>query len=224
MDRSGRTSNAVRRGSRYSYRKLTRLLSRKPCLLTRIVSGIFPPMSTNKRRLSKRVEALRSKTDDQFSEWAIDGALNALASAKNPLRLNFFSTAMRILFEHIMDTRSPEDEVGNANWFTCERKDGKPTRWQRVKFAIQGGLSETLVKRKLRIALPPLRKRLLDAVDELSKHVHGRENTIIRDVKEQDAVAEETIEAMNAFLDALHECREAVLKPIAEARDRRRQH
>lgn len=176
-------------------------------------------MSTNKRRLSKRVEALRSKTDDQFSEWAIDGALNALASAKNPLRLNFFSTAMRILFEHIMDTRSPEDEVGNANWFTCERKDGKPTRWQRVKFAIQGGLSETLVKRKLRIALPPLRKRLLDAVDELSKHVHGRENTIIRDVKEQDAVAEETIEAMNAFLDALHECREAVLKPIAEALD-----
>jgi len=65
-----------------------------------------------------------------------------------------------------------------------------------------------------------LRKRLLGAVDELSKHVHGREKTIIRDPSEQDTVVAQTVAAMGAFLDALHECRQAVLKPIAAALDR----
>jgi hypothetical protein len=175
---------------------------------------------TSKLALTEQVEALRSKTQDQFAAWTIDGALSALATEKNPLRLNFFSTAMRILFEHIMDSRSPEDQVVNANWFKPERPNGKPTRWQRVMFAIQGGLSETFVKDELKVDLPPLRKRLLGAVDELSKHVHGRANTIIRDEKEQEAVAKETVEAMNEFLDALRECRDAVLKPMTEALDR----
>ncbi len=176
-------------------------------------------MSTNKPELSDRIAVLKSKVIDHFSAWAIDGALNALADTKNPLRLNFFSTAMRILFEHMMDTRSPEDQVIKAVWFKPEKEDGKPTRGQRVIFAIQGGLGEDFVKDELNIDLLPLRKRLLTAINELSKHVHGRENTIIRDESEQDAVAAETIEAMNAFLDALHECRDAVLKPIAQALD-----
>jgi hypothetical protein len=86
-------------------------------------------------------------------------------------------------------------------------------------FAIQGGFPESFVKQQLKIDLPPLRKRLLDAVDELSKHVHGRENTILLDEKAQDTVAVETVAAMTAFLDALRECRDSVLKPISEALD-----
>jgi Predicted pPIWI-associating nuclease len=177
-------------------------------------------MQSNKAAINQSVEELRDKNNDQFSNWAIDGALSALSGSENPLRLNFFSTAMRILFEHIMDTRSPEDHVVRAAWFKAQKPSGKPTRWQRVIFAIQGGLSESLVKDELKIDLPGLRKRLLGAVDELSKHVHGRENTIIRDLSEQDAVVAQTVAAMGAFLDALHECRQAVLKPIAGALDR----
>lgn len=73
--------------------------------------------------------------DDQFAHCAIEGALHALSDRENPLRLNFFSTAMRILFEHMMDTSSPEDQVVKAPWFSAERDGGKPTRWQRVVFA-----------------------------------------------------------------------------------------
>jgi hypothetical protein len=108
-------------------------------------------MSTSRPKLSTRVEDLRGKTDDQFSAWVIDGALRAFGSDDNPLRLNFFSTAMRILFEHIMDKRSPENEVVKTTWFKPERKDGKPTRGQRVTFAIQGGLGGSFVKQKLKI-------------------------------------------------------------------------
>jgi hypothetical protein len=143
--------------------------------------GINRNMEIDKTTLSERVAALKLKTDNQFSVWAIEGALRALADNEKPLRLNFFSTGMRILFEHLMDTLSPEGEVVRASWFKPERDDGKPTRGQRIVFAIQGGLSETFVKEELKVDLPPLRKRLQTAFGELSKHVHGSEDTIIRD-------------------------------------------
>lgn len=63
------------------------------------------------------IAALRSKAIDRFSRWAIEGAQHALTESQNPLRLNFFSTAMRILFEHVMDTLAPEDQVVRASWF-----------------------------------------------------------------------------------------------------------
>jgi hypothetical protein len=176
-------------------------------------------MDSKKPTLSESVAALKNKSADPFSGWAIEGALRALADNENPLRLNFFSTGMRILFEHLIDTLSPEDEVARTSWFKPEREDGKPTRGQRVIFAIQGGLSETFVKDELKVDLPPLRTRLLTAFAEMSKHVHGNENTIIPGQDEQDMVAERTVAAMGAFLDALRECREAVLMPIAEALD-----
>jgi hypothetical protein len=165
------------------------------------------------------IAALRSKAIDRFSRWAIEGAQHALTESQNPLRLNFFSTAMRILFEHVMDTLAPEDQVVRASWFQSERPNGKPTRWQRAIFAVQGGLTEAFVKDELKVDLTPLRRRLLDTVDELSKHVHGRRKTIVRELGEQDAIVRTTVTAMKAFLDALHDCRAAVLTPIAEALD-----
>jgi len=39
-----------------------------------------------KPSLAESVAALRLKVDDQFSGWAIDGALRALADIENPLR------------------------------------------------------------------------------------------------------------------------------------------
>jgi len=173
--------------------------------------------------LTDKVEPLKAKVLDDFSRSALDGACRALTDTNNPLRLNFFSTAMRILFEHMMDALAPRDQVMACSWFKAEHYDqnGKATatRGQRVEYAIQGGFSDSFVRRKLGVDPKPLRKALLASVDELSKHVHGRENTIILDHKEQNAMASETIQAMEDFLDAVHDCRAAVLEPIEEALD-----
>ena len=149
----------------------------------------------------------------------MEGAKRALADADNPLRLNFFSTAIRILFEHMMDALSPTDQVTQCSWFKPERPNGKPTRGQRITFAIQGGLSEDFVSEKLDIDPAPLREQVLRAVDELSKHVHGRENTIICDPETQKKIAAQTIAAMADFMAQVSDCRAAVLGPIAEALD-----
>lgn len=169
--------------------------------------------------LDELVAGLRDKAIDDFAKCAIQGAQHALADAANPLRLNFFSTAMRILFEHMMDTLAPVEQVKRSSWFKPERPDGHATRWQRVVFAIQGGFSDAFVKEHLKVDPQPLRKRLLNAVDELSKHVHGREQTIISKRAAQDAAAQATVTAMGAFLDVIHDCRAAILDPIAEALD-----
>lgn len=94
-----------------------------------------------------------------------------------------------------------------------------PTRWQRIIFAIQGGLSDDFVKNTLQLDVAPIRKRLIKAVDNLSKHVHGREDTIIEGRDEQDVVASGAIESLGAFLDTYHECRTTILGAIQQELD-----
>ena len=172
--------------------------------------------------LEDKIAALKPKATDDFSRSALDGARHALADGDNPLRLNFFSTAMRILFEHMMDTLSPNDEVIRCSWFEAEREEGKPTRWQRIIFAIQGGLSEAFVTQELKVDPLPLRKRLLGAIDELSKHVHGRENTLIRDRDEQDQWRKRRLRPSQPSY-AVSECRfRRSLSPLRRLSMRRR--
>lgn len=174
-------------------------------------------METSPESLNEKVASLGLKLPDKFSSWVIRGALIALKDQDNPLRLNFFSTAMRILYEHTMDRLSPREEVTKTSWFKPEVDDGKPTRAQRIKFAIHGGLSEEFVNEQLNVELEPLRKRLVDSISDLSKHIHSREDTIVLDQNEQAAFAAGAVSAMDDFLTAMSECREAVLRPIAEA-------
>jgi hypothetical protein len=85
--------------------------------------------------LDQKIGALKPKVPDEFSRDVLDGARHALADTENPLRYNCFSTAIRILLEHIMDTLAPNDEVPRSKWFTPETASGRPTRGQRIVFA-----------------------------------------------------------------------------------------
>lgn len=156
---------------------------------------------------------------DGFSHWAIEGARRALVEIDNPLRLNFFAFGMRILLEHTMDTLSPNGEVVRSSWFRSEKPDGKPTRKQRVVFAIQGGLSEALVRHKLKLDPIPLRRRLLATYDSLNKHVHGREETAIWGRRDQNIAAGALLAAVAAFFEAVQDCRAAVVNPIVDCLD-----
>ncbi|WGD53567.1 hypothetical protein QA641_06540 [Bradyrhizobium sp. CB1650] len=82
--------------------------------------------------------------------------------------------------------------------------------------AIQGGLSDGFVKDTLQIEIAP---RIIKAVDNLSKHVHGREDTIIEGHDEQDAAASGAIDVLGNFLDTYHECRSTILNAIQQELD-----
>lgn len=171
------------------------------------------------RTLDDRIIALKTQAADEYTESCLEGARRALADLENPLRLNFFATAMRILFEHMMDTLAPNDEVARTSWFKPEQKSGKPTRSQRIVYAIQGGLSELFVTQELHVDPHPLRKRLLEAFDECSTRVHEREHNVVAEPGKQDAVAETILTAYTSLFDAIRDCRAAVVEPIVETLD-----
>jgi hypothetical protein len=169
--------------------------------------------------LDERIVALKARMPDDFSQSCLEGARRAVADRDNPLRLNFFSTAMRTLFEHLMDTLAPNDSVMRCSWFKPEQVNGKPTRGQRIVYAIQGGFPEAFVATELLVDPGPLRKRLVASVDECGKRIHSRDYNAITDHDEQDALADTILSAFVSLLDALRDCRAAVLEPIAEALD-----
>jgi hypothetical protein len=185
--------------------------------LDRVLVAIKRNMESDHKSLEERIATLRLGLPDSFSSQVIEGALIALRDQDNPLRLNFFSTAMRILYQHTMDRLSPRDEVARTSWFEPETEDGRPTRAQRIKFAIQGGLSDEFVRNELKIDFLSLQKRVVDSISDLSKQIHSRENTIVLDKNEQVKCAAYAVSAMSEFLTVMSECREAVLQPVAEA-------
>ena len=176
-------------------------------------------MTATSSSLDDRLKRLGTKAADPFSQQVIEGAGHALSCDGNPLRISFFATSMRILFEHLMDTLAPRCKVQRCAWFETETEDDRPTRRQRVTYAIQGGFTDAFVNDELKVDPEPLKKTLLAAIDALSKHIHGRETTIITEHDEQDRFAEATLDEMEAFLDAMHACREAVLLPVVEELD-----
>jgi hypothetical protein len=172
----------------------------------------------NAADLSANVTALEDLAIDQFSRKVIRAASGVLSDHANPLRFNFFCVAMRILFEHATGKLSPDDLVRQCSWFK-PNDTGRPTRAQRVQYAIQGGLTDVFVAENLDVDAASLRKPLILAVDELSKQVHGRESSLLEDLGAQNAAIENIIDAMGAFLSAYHDCRKAVIDPIRDELD-----
>ena len=160
----------------------------------------------------------KAKAEDPFSQQVIEGARHALSCNGNPLRIPFFATSMRILFEHLMDTLAPRCKVQHCAWFESDKEDGKPTRRQRFTYAIQGGFTDDFVNNELNIDPEP-KRNLLTAIDDLSKHIHSRETTIITEHNAQDRFAEATLDKMEEFLNVMQECREAVYLPVAKELD-----
>ena len=75
--------------------------------------------------LDDQLSALLPKAIDPFSRSAIEGAQHALVDTANPLRLNRFCTAMRILIEYMIGTLAPVDQVIKTEWFAAERPDNR---------------------------------------------------------------------------------------------------
>ena len=169
--------------------------------------------------LADRLAELAPLSPDNFFRVTIEGAARVLQDAKNPIRLNLFSTAIRMLFEHVMGTLAPNHEVEACSWYTPVKGQEKPVRAQRIQYWLQGGLTDQFLEEELGADPIELRKRLIKAFNDLSKHVHGRADTVVHDRSEQEAEAKATLEAVEALLHAYHDCREALREPLAESLD-----
>ena len=175
--------------------------------------------SASASALEDRLSALAPLAPDDFFRITIEGAASVLRDQANPLRLNLFSTAIRMLFEHVMGTLAPDAEVEACAWYKPIEGQAKPVRAQRIQYWLQGGLTDGYMEDELGLEPQELRAGLLKAFNKLSKHVHGRADTLVRDPAEQAAEAESTVAAVEELIHAYHDCRAALIDPLVEGLD-----
>lgn len=112
------------------------------------------------------------KTD--FERDLFNATLNNLKDKTNQLRLNNFAFAARELTRHFLDRLAPDEEVRKAPWFKLQDKE-KPnlvTREQKIKYAIQGFISDEFRRNVLHVDLEDVSKNLRSSINELSNYTH----------------------------------------------------
>lgn len=153
----------------------------------------------------------------EFTRDAMLGAALALFQRENPLRLNLFATAIRIFLDHVMDALAPREQVEACRWFEPVEGQDKPVRKARLTYALIGGLTVEQIEEIAGIDVKPLIKEVIGAYSDLNKQVHGREDTIVRDLDEQDAIAHDVLVALAALLEAQRDYRREIVDGIADA-------
>ncbi len=134
----------------------------------------------------------------QFETDLFEASLASLDEIGNKLRYNNFAYSIRELSRHFLHRLAPEQNVKNCSWYKKETEDGKPTRSQRIRYAIQGGITiKTLEKWGFDIEeLNETIKEIKAVIDTLSKYTHI--NPDVFDLQE-DKIEKNKNEVLSAF-------------------------
>ena len=112
--------------------------------------------------------------ETDFEKELLEAALCNLNEVGNKLRLNNFAYAARELTRHFLNRLAPDGEILNAPWFKPNdpKKPKAVTREQRIRYAIQGYLSDEFRKDVLKLDLDEISNNLKSSIDDLSKYTH----------------------------------------------------
>lgn len=158
----------------------------------------------------KNSAALEELLPDDFSKTLLAGGLAVLASGI-PIRAHLFAAALREVVGHLLQSLAPDEDLTQAVWFTKEAD--RPTRRQRMKYAIQGGVSDDMAD-KLGIDTSDMHRDVGAVIAELNKRTHVRPNTLLTDRAEVDAFANDVVDAVIDFLHAIKDMRDAVADAV----------
>jgi hypothetical protein len=158
---------------------------------------------------------------DGFESSLLDAAFNNL-HIKNPLRFNNFAYSLRELLRHVLHRLSPDSEVSECDWFKPDPTSSTGfTRHQRIKYAIQGGLSDFYITKKLGVdEIGDVIKELLNTIKILSGYTHIEPTTFDLDEEEVEKLAIECLDATLWFVEKINETRKEVLEALVDDIDR----
>jgi aminopeptidase N len=162
-------------------------------------------------------QALRERLPTAAMRAMFDGALHVSRDKANPIRGNAFAWAVRETIAQLLHHLAPDQQVTKCAWFVKETDNGRPTRVQRQRYIIQGGLADDYVKDVLGLDLEELHKELQDAFEALNKATHIGEGTIIAEDKAVSEVVEKARSTLAGLFDAIDSCREELLRAVADA-------
>jgi len=124
--------------------------------------------------MKESMEDIKRLLTPEFETDLFDASITNLNEKSNKLRYNNFAYSIRELSRHFLYRLAPELSIKNCSWFKKEIEDGKPTRTQRIKYAIHGGISDKLLEQwgfDIEELIKTI-KKIKDAIDSLSKYTH----------------------------------------------------
>ena len=154
------------------------------------------------------------KTD--FEKNLLEAAIKNLEDGDNKLRLNNFAYAARELTRHYLKRLAPDEEVLNAPWFIPNdpKKPKAITRDQRIRYAIQGYLSDEFREHELKIDLNEISSNLKKSIDDLSKYTHVEPSTFDVDITTVTDVSYNILEDTLRFFMTIDEAKMRVAKAV----------
>lgn len=95
----------------------------------------------------EKVQKIKKLLTNTFELELFDASIASLNNKEDKLRYNNFAYSIRELSRHFLHNLSPDDQLKACKWFKPETEDGKPSRHQRIKYAIQGGIDDDILQK-----------------------------------------------------------------------------
>ncbi|MBA2799153.1 hypothetical protein [Aeromonas sp. FDAARGOS 1418] len=158
---------------------------------------------------------------DGFEKALLNAAFSNL-NVPNPLRFNNFAYSLRELLRHVLHRLSPDGDISQCDWFKPDPTSSTGyTRQHRLKYAIQGGLSDFYVTKKLKIdEIDDVIRELLSIIKLLSGYTHIESHTFDISESEVEKLSTECLEVTLRFVEKISETRNEILGMLIDEIDR----
>lgn len=166
-------------------------------------------------KIRKYKETLSSFAETRFEKRLLTASLKNLSDSSNKLHFNNFAYGIRELSRHVLERLAPLKEVVACIWYkNITGKKGQLSRSERIKYAIQGGLSDKYVSTIF--SLEKESKSVLKTIDLLNTYTHVNAKTFDLNESEVAKLSETVVDAFSRFVHAIQKCRERLISKIED--------
>ncbi|MRN56387.1 hypothetical protein [Paenibacillus monticola] len=130
---------------------------------------------------------------------------------EDDMKYNSFGHKFREMMSKILHRLAPNEAVLACSWYVNEH-DNKPTRRQRLLYAIKSGLEDEFIESELEIDLVPIAKRLGKVISELNKYTHFGDGTFDVNKDVGEAFVSESIDFLLNFFSSIDEIRTQIVE------------
>ena len=158
----------------------------------------------------EKAEKIKQLLSNQFEQDLFEASLASLNDRTNKLRFNNFAYSIRELSRHFLYNLAPEERVKNCVWFSPETTDGKPTRNQRIKYAVQGGIEDAFLD-SWGFDVDELKDMIMDVketINTLSKYTHINPEVFNISDSEVERMSQDVLNSFIALVETIENYRE----------------
>lgn len=156
------------------------------------------------------IKQIKKILSSEFEVELFESAIYNLNDKGNKLRYNNFAYSIRELSRHFLHRLAPNENVEESVWFKLETENGLPSRTQRIKYAIQGGINDETLN-ELGLDSDELNeevKSIKKAIDSLSKYTHINPESFDLKNEEINEMSTKVLSEFKVFAERIESYRE----------------